>query len=192
MTALASPSSTPLAPDGLITAEMLFDMPDDVRAELREGKLIDMTAPGSEHGDVTMRLGARIHMHGEDNDLGRTFAAETGFILARDPDTVRAPDIGFVSKARVSLIGTSGYVQCAPDLAVEVLSPSNTSREMLVKIADYFAAGTQRVWVVNPRSRTVTIYENATQDVHVLQASDTLDGDDLLPGFSVPVAKLFR
>ena len=192
MTTLTSVAASVPTPGGLITADILINKPEDVRAELQEGKLVDMPPSGSEHGDVAMGLGARIRVHSEDNDLGRSFAAETGFVLARDPDTVRAPDVGFVTKDHVPLIGTSGYVNCAPDLAVEVLSPSNTSRDMLIKVADYFAAGTRQVWIVNPKRRTVTIHDNTTQDVEVLRDTDTLGGGDLLPGFSVLVAKLFR
>lgn len=192
MATLTSTTAALPSASGLITADMLFSMPEDVRAELREGRLIDMPPPGSEHGDVTMRIGARISVYSEDNDLGRAFAAETGFVLARDPDTVRAPDVGFVKKDHVPLIGTSGYVNCAPDLAVEVLSPSNTSRDMLMKVADYFAAGTRQVWIVNPKRRTVTIHDSTTQDVDVLRETDTLDGGEVLPGFSILVAKLFR
>jgi len=119
------------------------------------------------------------------------FAAETGFVLSRDPDTVRAPDVAFVSRQRIPASGIpDSYISAAPDLAVEVLSPDDRQVEVEEKIQQWLDAGTKAVWIVNPRRRTVTIHR-AGADPRVLRESDTLPGDDVVPGFELKVAEIF-
>jgi Uma2 family endonuclease len=175
-----------------ITAEELLRMPDDgMRYELVRGILVTMPPPGNIHGYQTMRLGWRLAQHVESNDLGVVYAAETGFKLASNPDTVRGVDIAFVSKRRVEEVGdVAGYWPGAPDLAVEVISPSDTYTEVEEKVAEYLQAGAKAVWVVNPRRRTITLYHSLS-DITILTEHDTLEGGDLLPGFRCRVSEVF-
>ncbi len=176
----------------MLTAEELLCLPDNgLRQELVEGELYEMPPAGAEHGNVAMTIGAFIMSHVRANQLGRAFAAETGFILARSPDTVRAPDASFLSNDRLP-IGElpRGYLELAPDLAVEVTSPSDSAREVQEKTDSWLAAGASEVWVVSPRQRTVTVHRIG-QPPTVIDEHGTLTGGDLLPGFTVSVAELF-
>jgi len=125
-----------------------------------------------------------------EHDLGLVVAAETGFTLARDPDTVRAPDVGFVSRERVPDPLPKGYAEFAPDLAVEVLSPDDRPGEVLAKVADWLNAGSRLVWVVDPDQRLVRVYR-ADGSESLLGAHDLLVGEEVLPGFACPVADVF-
>ncbi|HLF96615.1 MAG TPA: Uma2 family endonuclease, partial [Methylococcaceae bacterium] len=118
------------------------------------------------------------------------FAAETGFILARDPDTVRAPDVAFIRQDRLEQTGIpTGYWPGAPDLAVEVISPSDTYTEVEDKVCDWLEAGTRLVIVVNPRKQAVTVYRSAKQ-VRLLTGDEVLDGADVIPGWALPVSEI--
>jgi Uma2 family endonuclease len=176
----------------LATADELFMLPDDgFRYELVKGELRRMPPAGSEHGAVIMNLGGPLHQFVKANNLGVVFGAETGFRIASDPDTVRAPDLSFVWRERIPEGGIPrGFWQGAPDLAVEVISPSDTYTEVEEKVNDWLAAGTRLVLVLNPRTHTVSVYRSATE-VARLTESDTLDGGQVLPGFSCRVADLF-
>ncbi len=176
----------------LVTADELLRMPDDgFRYELVRGELKRMSPTGDEHGEVTMRLASPLYQYVTLKNLGKVYAAETGFKLESDPDTVRAPDIAFVSMERIQAAGRiQGYRGGAPDLAVEVLSPGNTKREMAEKVKDYFAAGARLVWIVNPKLKTVTVYRSLT-DIRTLTEKDTLDGGEVIPGFQYSITELF-
>jgi len=176
----------------LMTAEELLLLPrGKFRYELIKGELQRMSPTGDEHGRVTMELAAALYQYVKRNNLGRVYAAETGFQLESDPDTVRAPDVAFVRQERIQEAGImEGYRSGAPDLAVEVLSPGNTKREMAEKVKDYFAAGARLVWIVNPKPKTVTVYRSLT-DIDVLTEKDTLDGGEVVPDFQIAVAEIF-
>jgi len=176
----------------LLTADDLLRQPHDGhRYELVKGELLRMPPAGNIHGKRTMRLGWRLAQHVEANDLGIVFAAETGFRLASDPDTVRAPDVAFVIKTRVEDVGEfEGFWPGAPDLAVEVISPGDSYTEVEEKVEEYLQAGARAVWVVDPRRRTITVYRSLT-DITILTENDTLEGGDLIPGFSCGVAEVF-
>ena len=176
----------------LLTVEDLLRMPDDgYRYELVKGELLRMPPAGNIHGKRTMRLGWRLAQQVEANDLGIVFAAETGFRLASDPDTVRAPDVAFVIKTRVEEVGEfEGFWPGAPDLAVEVISPGDSYTEVEEKVEEYLQAGARAVWVVDPRRRTITVYRSLA-DITILTENDTLEGGDLIPGFSCGVAEVF-
>jgi len=167
-------------------------MPDDsVRRELVCGELRVMVPPGAEHGLVAAAVGGLLFAHVRQTGSGVTFAAETGFVLARDPDTVRAPDAAFVSKERVEAVGrTAKYWPGAPDFAVEVVSPDDSFHEVQDKALEWLTAGTVAVLVLDPPKRTATVYR-AHGDAHVYRADDTLDLSDAVPGFHVAVAELF-
>jgi Uma2 family endonuclease len=122
--------------------------------------------------------------------LGVLLGAETGFRIAEDPDTVRAPDVAFVRVERVSASPMKGFFPGAPDLAVEVLSPGDHASEVLDKVHDWLRAGCQTVWIVDPRTCTISIYRSS-HPIAVLGKSEVLSGEDLLPGFSVSVAEIF-
>ncbi len=174
-----------------MTAEDLMRMPDDgLRYELVKGEIRRMAPAGAPHGHVAVRLTWRLAQYVEANNLGAVFAAETGFKIAQDPDTVRAPDVAFVARERIPSGGMpSGYWPGAPDLAVEVVSPGDSYVEVEDKVLDWLEAGTHMVIVVNPGKRVVSVYR-ALKAV-VLTENDVLDGADVVPGWSVPVKDLF-
>lgn len=126
------------------------------------------------------------------HNLGRVTAAETGFVLARDPDTVRAPDAAFVTSERVTQQQRrEGFFEGAPELAVEVVSPGDTAEEVQQKVQEYLQTGMRLVWIVYPRTRTIQAY-HSLQNVHVFTVTEALDGGDVLPGFTVPVKDVFE
>jgi Uma2 family endonuclease len=175
-----------------VTAEELLRMPDDeFRYELVRGELRKMTPAGNVHGRVVVRVTWPLAQHVEANDLGVVYAAETGFVLARDPDTVRAPDMAFVSRERVEAVGeVEGYWPGAQDLAVEVISPNDSHVEVEEKVFDWLEAGTKMVLAVNPRRRSVTVYRSQS-DITILTGTDVLDGGDVVPGFKLTLQQIF-
>jgi Uma2 family endonuclease len=175
-----------------MTADELLRMPEDgYRYELIEGELYQMAPPGSQHGFIGNNLSWRLSQYVESNKLGTVMAAETGFLIAHDPDTVRAPDIAFVSQEQLARCGIpAGYFPEAPVLAVEVVSPDDTAEEVDAKIRCWLDAGTKLAWVVYPRGRTVTVYRSL-DDIHVLTEKDQLTGDPVVPGFACAIADLF-
>jgi Uma2 family endonuclease len=176
----------------LVTAEELLELPrGKFRYELIKGELRQMSPAGYHHGKIVMRLSSALFQHADDNDLGDVCTAETGFLLTTNPDTVRAPDIAFVSKERADEVGnTKSYGHGVPDLAVEVTSPSDTVSRVEEKVQEWLEAGTSLVWVVSPKLRTVTIYRSLT-DIVTLTEKDMLDGGEVVPGFRFPIARLF-
>ncbi len=161
------------------------------RAEIRRGELIRMGPSGARHGKVTVRAGRRLDEFVQSRRLGEVFGAETGFILERDPDTVRGADAAFVSAAR--LPGgeiPAGFFPGAPDLAVEVLSPDDRASEVEEKVGEYLHAGARAVWVLNPKTRSLTTYAPGGV-ARLLGPDDVLDGGEVLPGFSIRVAEFF-
>jgi len=175
-----------------ITAERLLHMPNDGRRyELIAGELRVMSPSGWRHGMFGGRLHQIIAVYLERNPCGETLLAETGFLLSRDPDTVRAPDIAFIYKDRLPPnVPEDAFWPGAPDLAVEVASPNDTYREVEEKARAWIAAGAQLVWVVNPLLETVSVYRSDGSIVK-LTAKDELAGEDVLPGFSCRVGEIF-
>jgi Uma2 family endonuclease len=176
-----------------MTADDLWRLPNDgMRHELVRGELTVMTPAAGRHGDVAMRVAFALMAHAQAQKLGKVLAAETGFLIARNPDTVRAPDAAFIAKNHVPPGGLpEGFVPFAPDIAVEVLSPSDALVEVEEKVDQWIEAGAALVWVVNPRRRTVTVHRKG-RDPRVLRENDVLDGEDVCPGFSSPVAEFFQ
>ena len=149
-----------------------------------------MSPTGGEHGSIVASVTAPLTLFVKQHGLGRIYGAETGFQIARDPDTVRAPDVGFVAAARMGAKPSRGFVPGPPDLAVEVVSPNDRAGEVLAKVFDWLDAGCRAVWVVDPPTRTVTVYRSREQIV-TLGPDDELTGDDVVPGFRLPVAEIF-
>jgi Uma2 family endonuclease len=161
---------------------------DRYRCELVRGYVVREPRPNNEHGFLVMKLGHYLLEFVEANRAGMV-VCESGFVLEHSPPTVRGPDVAFIARARL-LHPLAGYVEAAPDIAVEVLSPSNRARDMRAKVAEYFAAGARLVWVVDPRLRTVTVHTSA-RDWRVLSEDEELDGGAVLPGFRLELRRLF-
>jgi Uma2 family endonuclease len=174
----------------ITTAEELLHAPDLGRCELVCGDLVMMSPAGFEHGRIVIGVSAPLANYVKKRGLGVVTGAETGFHIARDPDTVRAPDVGFVRAQRVPAGTISGFFDGPPDLAVEVLSPDDRPRKVAAKVQDWLTAGCRAVWVVDPAEQIVTTHRQGAT-AQVLHASDVLAGDDVLPSFLVPVAEIF-
>ena len=181
-----------ITPDDLLALEAEHG----ARYELVNGALQDRSElqgagiPSAEHGAASARIVSELDAHVRAGRLG-VVLVECGFVLSEDPSTVRIPDVSFVAKAQLPGDGLpSGYFRSGPDLAVEVVSPTDKVSELAVKIADYLTAGTQQVWIVEPSTRTVAVYRPGGA-ARVYGAADTLDGGDLLPGLALPVSDLF-
>lgn len=179
-------------PHSGLTAEELLVLPGEGgRTELVRGTVVHMTPAGARRGAVTARIGRLLDEYVEAHGFGVCCGAETGFVLRRAPDTVRAPDAAVVAASRVPATGIpAAYWPCAPDLAVEVVSPRDRPAEIQARIEEYFDAGTRLVWLVEPEKRTVRVCRSA-HDVRVLEANDDIDGGDVMPGFRCAVRRLF-
>ena len=149
-----------------------------------------MSPAGFEHGSIAVRISTLLDQFVHRAGIGVVTAAETGFWIGHDPDTVRAPDVGFVCADRVPPGRTKGFFPGAPDLAVEVLSPDDRASEVLDKVQDWLDAGCQAIWVVDPAKQTVSVYRPGVA-VPRLTAADTITAEGLLPGFRLPLAEVF-
>ena len=169
----------------LFTAEELACLPHQGRRlELVQGKVYEMPLGSGEHGYIACNAGSLLGAHVRANGLGMMFAAETGFFLRRNPDTVRAPDAAFIAQERLPAPEQlRGYVEVAPDLVVEVVSPSDRAREVQDKVAEWLNAGVRLVWVIYPATRSAVAYRSMTEATR-LSEDDTLDGGEVVPGFA--------
>lgn len=176
-----------------VTAEQLLRMPNDgFRYELVAGELKKMPPSDWRHGAVGGQLHSLLGLRILRDRAGRIFLAKTGFLLSRDPDTVRAPDIAFIRKDHLPASPPrEAFWPGAPDLAVEVASPGDTVREIDDKVKAWLDAGAMAVWVVNPAWQSVTVYRSTT-DIRVLTVNDELTGDEIVPGFRCRVGEIFN
>ena len=179
----------------IFTAEDLLHLPeapDGRRYELVEGKLYEMPPPGPRHGYITSNVAFLIETYVRRHRIGRVMAGDTGFLLGRDPDTVRGPDVAYISYERFPEDRElpDRYEDILPELAVEVVSPSDTRRYVREKAEAWLAAGVAVVWVLDPRIGEVTVYR-AGRGTSVFHGEETLDGAPALPGFSCRVADFF-
>jgi Uma2 family endonuclease len=182
---------SPIAQKKLLTAEEFFLLPDPEKGsqqELVRGEIITLALPGGIHGVCCSKAGRRLGNFVEDNDRGTVTSNDTCFITERGPDSVRGPDIAYWSKERLPVVPV-GYIEIASDMLVEVLSPSNTSKQIRAKLLEYFARGVRMVWVIPPEDRTLTIYVTPDEG-RVLHELALVTGEDVLPGFTGRVSDL--
>ncbi len=181
----------------LITADQLLTYDaQGMRAELVRGRLMVREPAGYHHGSIAARVLVRVAKFLEQDQsaraaahpLGEVLAAETGFTLQRHPDTVRAPDVAFVAWNRIPT-ARAGFAELAPELAVEVLSPSDHPGMVLAKVADWLTAGTLLVWVIDPARRLARVYRADGRETMVGESS-ALEGEEVLPRFTMPLASV--
>jgi len=188
---MTRPNGTAVA-ERLITAEELLEHPEWEPCELVRGKVVYMSLPGGEHGEIAGLIFGLLFVHVRANDSGKVYAAETGFIFSRNPDTVLGPDVMFFSKRRLPEGGSpKGYFAVPPDLAVEVVSPSDRFSKVMKKAQSYIAAGVRLVWVVDPETRQAHVFRPG-KPVAIVEAHESLSGEDVLPGFTLPLSEIFR
>jgi Uma2 family endonuclease len=177
----------------LYTADELWELSrgEDARHyELDEGQLVEMSPTGDAHGIVANWIAFLITAYVDKHNLGEVTAAETGFTLSTDPDVVRAPDVAFIAKARLTPI-TGKFYPFAPDLAVEVVSPGDTAHQIRRKTAQFLHAGTRLIWVVYPDQRLVDVYR-PDHDSTSYENVGTLDGFEMLPGLNLDLKEVFK
>jgi Uma2 family endonuclease len=174
----------------MTTAEQLLQAPGLGRCELIRGTLQMMSPAGFRHGRIVSTINRLLATFVVARQLGVVTGAETGFQIAHDPDTVRAPDVAFVRAEQIPATEPVGFFQDAPDLAVEVLSPNDRAGEVTSKVHQWLSAGCSAVWVVDPDSRTVTYYRSRNK-MTLLAGDGSVDAGNILPGFRQPAADLF-
>jgi Uma2 family endonuclease len=175
----------------LITAEEFAEMPDPAdgsQQELVRGVIISMPPPGGRHGLCCSRVDRRLGAFVDEHQLGYVLSNDTGLVVERGPDTVRGADVAFWSKERLAEV-PDGYIQVPPDLAVEVVSPNDHYSKVQRKVREYVRSGVRLIWVLDPEDRSVTVYGSARRS-QLLSETDTLDGEDVVPGFRCKVADL--
>ena len=180
-----------MATHHLVTADELGRMGhQDFGYELVRGELVPVSPPGEEQGRLATHIAARLFDFVVARQLGTVYV-ETGYVLSRNPDTVRGPDVSFLSAERSAAVrGRVGFVPFAPDLAVEIRSPSNTLAEVSAKAQEYLDAGARLVWVVDPVSQALWIHQAGREPAPVSKGS-WLEGGAVLPGFDLSLAELF-
>jgi Uma2 family endonuclease len=175
----------------LLTADEFAELGDIGRADLIRGRVVPLTKPKPKHGRITMRLGSAVERFVRRHKLGETYAAETGYLLERDPDTVRAPDVSFVRAELAKKHNEDEWYPHSPDLAVEVISPSDTPQQVTDKIELWLRHGARSVWVIDPVARTLTIHR-ADGTEELIREDEPLRDQAVLPGFSIrPLGKIF-
>lgn len=177
----------------LITVEALEAMGGGGRhSELVDGVLLEMSPTAWDHGFIASDLHEFLAPYVRSRRLGQLLIAGAGFAVAREPDSVLAPDIAFVSTERLDDVKRGrGFSPVAPDLVVEIESTSNSERQIARKMELYLAGGTRLIWLIRPRTRAVLVYR-PDRPVETLTAADELDGHDVLPGFRLKIGELFK
>jgi Uma2 family endonuclease len=178
-------------PEPLITGEELLRRPDLGRCELVDGRIIPLPPTEPNHGRIESRLDFALQLWARFTGRGQVLVGDAGIYLRRNPDTVRAPDVLYISNERYAQYGGTGYLNVAPELAVEVLSPSDRWSEVTEKVEAFLRAGVDRVWVVDPRLKRVSVYWSPTKIQH-LHEGETLTDEELLPGFQLDVSEIFQ
>ena len=174
----------------ITTAAQLLQTPGLGRCELVRGELIEMSPTGYEHGRLAAEIAGILRDFVKPRRLGAIAGAETGFYIERNPATVRAPDVGFIRSDRLPSKKLRSFFEGPPDLAVEILSPSDRASEVIAKVQDWLHAGCKVVWVVDPVTETIPVHESKDR-IFELTKSDSLSGGEILPGFSLSVRDIF-
>lgn len=169
--------------------ELVGRMPDRLRWRLIEGELVMMSPAGGRHGQISLRIAVILDQYVQETKAGIALGAETGFVIARSPDTMLAPDVSYLTPERTHLV-TDQFIEGAPDLAVEVVSPSESQNAAMEKAQRWLTHGTRMVWLVWPKTHSVTLLRADADDV-ILHDGDTIDGIDFMPGFSCSVGAFF-
>lgn len=186
-----SSTSAYIAAEGdLLTVEALPDVVGDAPGELIAGRFVPMAPTGRPHARTEVKLAARLEAFVTKHALGEVYAGEVGIVIRRSPDTLRAADIAFLSRSRLERASPHGFLDVAPDLIVEIVSPNDRWTDVNDKIADYFVIGVGAIWIVNPQRGEISIYRSAT-DVRLYEAGDLISGEPELPGFTLDTADLF-
>ena len=175
----------------LITGEELLRYPDLGPCELVDGRIVPLTPTRPEHGEVELDLGSELRAWARLSGRGRAFSGEVGIYIRRNPDTVRAADLVYISNERFAQRGKSSYLNVAPELVVEVLSPTDRKGDIVTKIKDYLSVGVDRVWIVDSKRQCIFAYRPDTE-VQQFKVGDVLRDEELLPGFRLPVEDLFQ
>ena len=173
----------------LVTGEELLDMGDIGRCELIDGRIVYMSPVGGEHSFVEFNIGAELRTFARQQKIGWVLGGEVGIFIRRNPDRIRGADVAFVSKKQLAH-PPRGFLEVAPELVIEIISPNDRWEDVRAKIGDYFSIGVERVWIVEPAKRTVLVYRSNTQFQEFAE-SDTLNGEGILEGFSLAVAEIF-
>ncbi|HVR39197.1 MAG TPA: Uma2 family endonuclease [Thermoanaerobaculia bacterium] len=169
-----------------MTADELLQLPDDGwRYELVHGELRKMSPTGADHGDVAAQIIISLGAHVNQKKLGKVYTAEAGFRISRNPDTVRAPDVAFVRAERV--VKTPKYFEGPPDVAFEVVSPSDSYSDIEEKTLDWLRAGVRAVVIVDPRTKSVRLH----RDARAVNVTDVLEIDDVIPGWRMALSEIF-
>ena len=190
MAVQALPASVAIEQSPPVTGEELYRMGDLGRTELVKGEIVHMSPTGFTHGRIENRIGRVLDNFVVKQSLGEVVSGEVGIYTGRNPDTVRAADVAFISTERIAQVKSKSYLDVAPELVVEVLSPDDAWSGLMEKLDEYFASGVKVVWVADPRTRQIYVYHSMTS-VERFAEQGTLTGGDVLPGFSVLVAELF-
>ncbi len=179
--------------EALLTAEELFDAGDLGRGELVVGRFIQMPPPGYIHGRVETRISQALANYEDQFETGYVAGGEVGIVIKRNPDTVRAADVLFISKERFEQSGwQKGYLEVAPEIVVEVMSPSDRWSEVRRKLDEYFSINVLQVWVAEPETKSVYVYYDKGRKIIRLTENDILTSEAILPEFSLPVEKIFK
>jgi Uma2 family endonuclease len=173
-----------------LTLEEFAQLPGDgVRHEISQGELITMPPPKLLHSRIVRKIFKALEAVLEKSGFGEA-VAEAGYVLCREPLTIREPDLSVLSAERIRSTGVDDYAEGAPELAVEVVSPSDSAEDLEVKVEQYLQSGSRQVWIAYPKTKRIYVFRPGTQPM-VLDETQTLEGGDLLPGFSMKVADLF-
>lgn len=187
---MSSATAYALETDDLLTLEELADAVGDRPGELIDGRFVPMSPTGWPHARAEVKVTSRLEHFAEASGLGTVLGGEAGIIIRRGPDTVRGADVAYISRERLAQASPDGYLDVAPELIVEIVSPNDRWTDITAKLEDYFSIGVELVWLVDPQRRRVSCYRSPTE-LALLGPGDTLTAEPMLPGFALPVAGLF-
>ena len=179
-----------LETEDLLTIDDLANVVGDTPGELIDGRFVPMPPTGWPHARAEVKVSSRLARFAEASGLGTVLGGEAGIVIRRDPDTLRGADVAYISRERLARACSQGYLDVAPELIVEIVSPNDRWTDLTAKLEDYFSIGVDLVWVVDPQRRRVSCYRSPT-DLALLGPGDTLTAEPILPGFMLPVSELF-